>query len=67
MLEDRSAACADGLVGAKNEGEGADHEHYGAPGGGAGEGVGGAARTERGLAAGPAERAGEVSRFAALQ
>jgi hypothetical protein len=56
-----------GAVGAKNQGHGAQHEHYRAPGGGPGQNVGGTTRAEGGLAACAAESTGEVRGFAALQ
>jgi hypothetical protein len=65
-LED-GAALDYAAIGSEDQGHGAEHEHYGAPGGGFGQHVGCAARAEGGLAACSAEGAGEVGGFAALQ
>jgi hypothetical protein len=65
-FQDR-AALADGLIGAQHHGEGAQHEHDGTPGGGFGEDVCRATRTEGRLAARAAESSGEVGGFAALE
>jgi hypothetical protein len=67
LLQDRVASLPDGLVGAQNERHGTNHEHDGAPSGGAGKCTGGAARAKSGLTACSAESAGEVRGFAALQ
>src|SRR5256886_937579 len=61
------AARADSLVGTQHHGEGAHHEHDGAPGSGLGKNVGGTARAESGLAARATEGTGEVGGFAALE
>jgi hypothetical protein len=53
-------------IGSEDQGHGAEHEHYGAPGGGLRQDVGCAARAEGSLAACAAEGAGEVGGFAAL-
>jgi hypothetical protein len=61
------AALLDGLIGAQDQGQGAEHEHDRAPSGGLGENVGGTARTEGRLAAGSAESTGQIGSLAALQ
>ena len=65
-MED-GAALDYAAIGSEDQGHGAEHEHYGAPGGGFGQHIGCAARAEGGLAACSAEGAGEVGGFAALQ
>jgi hypothetical protein len=65
-LED-GAAFLNRLVCAHNQGKGAKHEHHRAPSGGFRQHIGGAARTEGRLTAGPAKSACKVSGFAALQ
>jgi len=64
-LQNRRRASPPGSV--NRQGDGSDHESHSRPGGGLGEGAGGAARTKRGLAALPAERGRDVAALAALQ
>jgi hypothetical protein len=66
LLQDRTTLLGS-LIGAEDQGQGAEHEHDRAPSSGLGENVGGTARTEGRLAAGSAESAGQIGRFATLQ
>jgi hypothetical protein len=61
------AALLDGLIGAQNHGERAEHEHDRAPRGGLGQNIGGTPWTESRLAASSAESAGQIGRFTTLQ
>jgi hypothetical protein len=61
------ATLLHGTIRSQDHGKRAQHKHHRAPGGGFGQDVGSAARTERRLATGAAEGAREISGFAALQ
>src|SRR5580692_173642 len=60
-------ALFDTSISANHQGQSANHKHHGTPRSGLRKNRGGSARTKSSLAAGSAEGASEVSRFAALQ